>query len=147
MGKFILKWTTPSLLNYENSNLEINNENIIDFPEVSITPQRLKFDYNTFTNENNEIMLSINIENKTNDSIKIQFIIGNGQEINFIVSGVTKQVHNIKANEIMNIIFRLIPLIRNQELKLPVIKISEMNFDSSEKICSNYYFLDKIYIT
>ena len=147
VGKFILKWTTPSLLNYENSNLEINNENIIDFPEVSITPQRLKFDYNTFTNENNEIMLSINIENKTNDSIKFQFIIENGQEINFIVSGVTKQVHNIKANEIMNIIFRLIPLIRNQELKLPVIKISEMNFDSSEKICSNYYFLDKIYIT
>ena len=147
VGKFILKWTTPSLLNYENSNLEIINENSIDFPEVSITSQRLKFDYNTFTNENNEIMLSVNIMNKTNDSVKIQFIIENGQEVNFIVSGVTKQVHHIQANEIVNIIFRLIPLLRNQELKLPVIKICEMNLDTQEKISSNYYFLDKIYIT
>ena len=147
VGKFILKWTTPSLLNYENSNLEINNENSIDFPEVSITTQRLKFDYNTFTNENNEIMLSINLMNKTNDSVKIQFIIENGQEVNFIVSGVTKQVHHIQANEIVNIIFRLIPLLRNQELKLPVVKICEMNLDTQEKISSNYYFLDKIYIT
>ena len=146
LGKFILKWTTPSLINYENNNLEIHNENIIDFPELFINSQRLKFDYNTFTNENNEIMLNINIANKTNDCVKIQFIIENGQEVNFIVSGVTKQVHNIKANEIINVIFRLIPLIRNQELKLPVIKICEINFDSSEKICSNYYFLDKIYI-
>ena len=146
IGKFILKWTTPSLLNYERGNLEINNENVIDFPDVSINSQRLKFDYKTFTNENNEIMLNISIENVTNDSIKILFIIENGQEINFIVSGVTKQVHNIKANEMVNLIFRLIPLIRNEELKLPVIKICEMNFDSIEKICSNYYFLDKIYI-
>ena len=147
VGKFILKWTTPSLLNYENSNLEIINENSIDFPEVSITTQRLKFDYNTFTNENNEIILSINLMNKTNDSVKIQFIIENGQEVNFIVSGVTKQVHHIQANEIVNIIFRLIPLLRNQELKLPVVKICEMNLDTQEKISSNYYFLDKIYIT
>ena len=147
VGKFILKWTTPSLLNYENSDLEINNENVIDFPEVSITSQKLKFDYNTYTNENNEIMLNINIANKTKDSIKIQFIIENGQDVNFMVSGVTKQVHNIQANEIVNIIFRLIPLIRNQELKLPVIKIREMNLDSTDKICSNYYFLDKIFIT
>ena len=147
VGKFILKWTTPSLLNYENSDLEINNENIIDFPEVSITSQKLKFDYNTYTNENNEIMLNINIANKTNDSIKIQFIIENGQDVNFMVSGVTKQVHNIQAKEIVNIIFRLIPLIRNQELKLPVVKIREMNLDSADKICSNYYFLDKIFIT
>ena len=146
LGKFILKWTTPSLINYESGDLEIHNENVIDFPDLFISSQRLKFDYNTFTNENNEIMLNINITNKTNDCVKIQFIIENGQEINFIVSGVTKQVHNIKANEIINVIFRLIPLIRNQELKLPVIKICEMNFDSSEKICSNYYFLDKIYI-
>ena len=146
LGKFILKWTTPSLINYENNNLEIHNENVIDFPELFINSQRLKFEYNTYTNQNNEIMLNINIANKTNDCVKIQFIIENGQEVNFIVSGVTKQVHNIKANEIINVIFRLIPLIRNQELKLPVIKICEINFDSSEKICSNYYFLDKIYI-
>ena len=144
LGKFILKWTTPSLLNYEN--LEINNENIIDFPEVAINSQRLKLDYNTYTNENDEIMLNINITNKTNESIKIQFIIENGKELDFIVSGVTKQVHNIKANEIINVIFRLIPLIRKQELKLPTIKIYEMNFDSADKICSNYYFLDKIYV-
>ena len=144
LGKFILKWTTPSLLNYEN--LEINNENIIDFPEVAINSQRLKLDYNTYTNENDEIMLNINITNKTNESIKIQFIIENGKELDFIVSGVTKQVHNIKANEMINVIFRLIPLIRKQELKLPTIKIHEMNFDSADKIYSNYSFLDKIYV-
>ena len=106
----------------------------------------MKFEYNTFTNENNEILLNINITNVTDDNIKILFIIENGKEIDFIVSGVTKQVHNIKAKEIVNLIFRLIPLIRNEELKLPTIKICEMNFDSLEKICSNYYFLDKQYI-
>ena len=146
IGNFILKWTTPSLLNWENGAGEIINENVIEFPEVSINSQRLKFEYNTFTNENNEVMLNINLANVTNDSIKILFIIENGKEVNFIVSGVTKQVHNIKANENVNLIFRLIPIIRNEELKLPTIKICEMSFDSIEKICSNYYFLDKIYI-
>ena len=145
VGKFILKWTTPSLLSYE-SGVEINNENIIDFPDVAIISQRLKFEYNTFTNENKEILLNINITNVTDDSIKILFLIENGKEVDFIVSGVTKQVHSIKAKEIVNLIFRLIPLIRNEELKLPTIKISEMNLDSTEKICSNYYFLDKQYI-
>ena len=145
VGKFILKWTTPSLLSYE-SGVEINNENVIDFPDVAIISQRLKFEYNTFTNENNEILLNINITNVTDDSIKILFLIENGKEVDFIVSGVTKQVHSIKAKEIVNLIFRLIPLIRNEELKLPTIKISEMNLDSTEKICSNYYFLDKQYI-
>ena len=145
VGKFILKWTTPSLLSYE-SGVEINNENVIDFPDVAIISQRLKFEYNTFTNENDEILLNINITNVTDDSIKILFFIENGKEVDFIVSGVTKQVHSIKAKEIVNLIFRLIPLIRNEELKLPTIKISEMNLDSAEKICSNYYFLDKQYI-
>ena len=146
IGKFVLKWTTPSLMNYDSGNLEINNENVIDYPDVSIISQRLKFEYNTFTNENNEIMLTINITNVTKDSVKILFIIENGQEIDFIVSGVTKQVHHIKSNEIVNLIFRLIPLIREEELKLPTIKICEMNLDSLEKVCSYYYFLDKIYI-
>ena len=145
VGKLILKWTTPSLLNYESGNLEINNENIIDFPDVYITSPRLKFCYNTFNNENNDVILNINIANVTDKNIKILFIIESGKEIEFIVSGVTKQVHDIKANEIKNLIFRLIPLIRNEELKLPTIKIMEMNFDSFEKICSYYYFLDKIY--
>ena len=77
---------------------------------------------------------------------KIIFMIENGEDINFIVSGSTKQVLSIKAKEIMNVAFRLIPLIRKQELKLPTIKIYEMNFDSADKICSNYYFLDKIYV-
>jgi len=145
IGKFILKWTTPSLLNYERGNLEINNENVIDFPDVSINSQRLKFDYNTFTNENNDIILNINIANITNDGIKILFIIEK-KEVDFIVSGVTKQVHHIKANENVNLIFRLIPLIRNEELKLPMVKICEMSLESVDKICSDYYYLDKIYI-
>ena len=145
VGKFILKWTTPSLLNYENGKLETTNESIIDFPDLAITSPKLKFNYNTFNNENNEVLLNINIANVSNKSVKINFIIESGKEIEFIVSGVTKQVHNINANEFKNLIFRLIPLIRNDELKLPTIKIIEKDSESLEKICSYYYLLDKIY--
>ena len=146
IGKFILKWTTPSLLQFNSNGIEINNENEIDFPNLIINSQRLKCEYITYTNENNEIMLNIKVENVTNNGIKVSFIIENGKEVNFIVSGMTKQVHNIKAKENINVIFRLIPLMRNEELKLPVVKICEHNCDSLEKICSNYFFLDKIYI-
>ena len=73
-------------------------------------------------------------------------MIENGEDINFIVSGSTKQVLSIKAKEIMNVAFRLIPLIHNVELKLPKLKISEMNYNSQEKLWSNYYFPEKINI-
>ena len=146
IGKVILKWTTPSLMNFGINGFEINNENEIDFPELIINNQRLKFEYNTATNENNEIMLNIKVQNITNKGIKVIFIIENGEEVNFIVSGMTKQVHNIKANDNLDVIFRLIPLIKNEELKLPTVKICEHNSDTLEKICSYYFFLDKIYI-
>ena len=146
LGKFILKWTTPSLIKFGPNDFEINNENEIEFPDLIINSPRLKFEYNTFTNDNNEIMLNIHVDNVTNNSIRVLFIIENGEEVNFIVSGMTKQVHNIKANDNINVIFRLIPLIRNEELKLPTVKICEYNYDSLEKLCSDYFFLDKIYI-
>ena len=91
-------------------------------------------------------MLNIKVQNITNKGIKVIFIIENGEEVNFIVSGMTKQVHNINANDNLDVIFRLIPLIKNEELKLPTVKICEHNSDTLEKICSYYFFLDKIYI-
>ena len=56
VGKFILKWTTPSLLNYENSDLEINNENVID-----IELQKEENNLDSVKKEQNNNLFNINI--------------------------------------------------------------------------------------
>ena len=73
-------------------------------------------------------------------------MIENGDDISFIVSGLTKQIHSVRAKENINVVFRLIPLIHTMELKLPKIKICEMNYNSQEKLCSYYYYPERINI-
>ena len=146
VGKLILKWSTPSLMDYECGDLSLENKNSLDLPYIYISKSELKYEYDTIINENKDVLFNIKVSNITNKCRKLHFVIENGDDINFIVSGLTKQIHSIRGNEIMNVVFRLIPLIHNVELKLPVIKITEINYNSQEKLCSYYYYPEKIFI-
>ena len=147
IGKIILKWSTPSLIDYECGDLSLVNENTFDFPTIVVNSSELNYNYETTIDNNKDVLFNIKISNVSEKCKKIIFMIENGEDINFIVSGSTKQVLSIKAKEIMNVAFRLIPLIHNVELKLPKLKISEMNYNSQEKLWSNYYFPEKINIS
>ena len=146
LGKVLLKWSTPSLDEYECGDLSLINENYFDLPDISISSSELNYEYDTVVNENKDVLFNIKVSNDSEQCRKIVFMIENGDDINFIVSGLTKQVYSIKAKEILNFAFRLIPLIHNVELKLPKIKICEMSYTSQEKLCSNYYYPEKINI-
>ena len=146
IGKIILKWTTPSLMEYHCGDLSLVNENYFDFPYIAINTSNLNYEYDTVVNENKDVLFNIKVANVSDQCRKVLFMIENGDDINFIVSGLTKQLHSIEAKEILNVVFKLIPLVHNVELKLPKIKISELSYNSQEKLCSNYYYPEKINI-
>ena len=146
IGKILLKWSTSSLLEYQCGDLSLVNENYFDFPYIVISPTELNYEYDTIVNDNKDVLFNIKVANVSDKCRKVIFMIENGDDINFIVSGLTRQIHSIKAKEILNVVFRLIPLVHNVELKLPKIKICEMSYTSQEKFCSNYYYPEKINI-
>ena len=151
IGKIKIKWSTSSLEEYvkqlENSE-NIINENYFDFPFIYIN----KLELNYFCEANiiqgktgKEVELKIKVKNNTDVCKKIIFLIETGEEMNFIVSGQVKQTINIIQGGEFSTKYRLIPF-RNGELKLPSIKIWEINRMNQEKILSNYYFPNKIII-
>ena len=146
LGKILLKWSTPSLMDYQCEGISIENENVFDLPYIVISPSELEYEYNTVVNENKDVLFNIKVVNESEKCRKIIFMIENGDDISFIVSGLTKQIHSVRAKENINVVFRLIPLIHTMELKLPKIKICEMNYNSQEKLCSYYYYPEKINI-
>ena len=149
LGKIKIKWTTPSLKEFEkecgdtNNNLSLINENVFDFPNIIINNLELNYNYETLINDNKEIILNIKVENNTKKCKKLIFFIETGDEINFIISGKVKQTKNIKSNETVKFIYKLIPL-QNGELKLPTLKIWEININTQDRLCSHYYFPQKI---
>ena len=151
IGKIKIKWTTPALNEYEknvenNNNISLINENYFDFPYIIINNLELDYKYEIDMNEKKEILLNIKVENHTKKCKKIIFFIENGNEINCMISGKVKQSKNIKAEESINFIYKLIPL-QYGELKLPSLKIWEFNLNMNskdKKICSHYYFPQKI---
>ena len=158
IGKIKIKWTTPSLNEYEqeiqnigndvNNSINLINENSFDFPYIIISNLELDYKYEIDINEQKEILLKIKVENHTKKNKKIIFFIENGNEINCMISGKVKQSKNIRAEECINFIYKIIPL-QNGELKLPSLKIWEMNLNinsKEKKICSHYYFPQKIKI-
>ena len=152
IGKIKIKWTTPSLREFEkeigevNNDLALINENIFDFPYIIINKLELNYDYETQLNDKKEILLNIKVENNTKKCKKIIFFIETGDEINFMISGKIRQSKNIKAKETIKFIYKLIPL-QNGELKLPSLKIWEININNAQdRICSNFYFPQKIAI-
>ena len=149
IGKIRIKWTTPSLKEFEKKigNVEpLINESIFDFPYIIINKLELNYDYETQLNDKKEILLNIKVENNTKKCKKIIFFIETGDEINFMISGKIRQSKNIKAKETIKFIYKLIPL-QNGELKLPSLKIWEININNAQdRICSNFYFPQKIAI-
>jgi hypothetical protein len=150
IGKVKIKWTTPSLKEFEKDigeytkNIPLINENIFDFPYMIINSLELNYIYETKVISKNEILLNIKVENNTKKCKKIIFFIETGNEINFIISGKIKQSKSIKSKETINFIYKLIPL-QTGELKLPSLKIWEININNlQERLYSNYYFHQKI---
>lgn len=150
IGKVKIKWTTPSLREFENDigeyekNIPLINENIFDFPFIIINPLELNYVYETKVINKNEILLNIKVENNTKKCKKIIFFIETGNEINFLISGKIKQSKSIKSKETINFIYKLIPL-QTGELKLPSLKIWEININNlQDRLYSNYYFHQKI---
>ena len=153
IGKIKIKWVTPSLNEYEqdiengeNNNISLINENCFDFPFIIVNKLELDYKYEINMNEKKEILLNIKVENHTKKNKKIIFFIENGNEINCMISGKVKQSKNIRAEESINFVYKLIPL-QYGELKLPSLKIWEMSLNinsKDKKICSHYYFPQKI---
>lgn len=140
LGKIKIKWSTPTLIDYQCGELSLSNENIFKLPFIVVNPSELNFEYETSTNESKDILINVKVSNSSERSRKIIFIIENGNDVNFIMSGLTKQIYSIKSKDILNVVFRLIPLVHNTELKLPKIKICEMGYYSQEKLCSIYFY-------
>ena len=153
IGKIKIKWTTPALKDYEknidnNENNDINliNENCFDFPYIMVNKLELDYKYDIEQNEQKEILINIKVENHTKNCKKLIFFIESGDEINCMISGKIKQSKNIRAEESTKFVYKLIPL-HFGELKLPSLKIWEMNLNTNskdKKICSHYYFPQKI---
>jgi hypothetical protein len=146
LGKIKIKWSTPSLIDYQCGELSLFNENAFELPLIVVNPSELNFEYETNINENKDVLFNVKISNSSERSRKIIFIIENGNDVNFIMSGLTKQIYSIKSKDILNVVFRLIPLVHNIELKLPKIKICEMGYNSQEKLCSIYFYPEIINI-
>ena len=146
LGKIKINWSTPSLISYQCGELSLSNDNAFEMPYIVVNPTELNFQYETSTNERKDILFNVKVSNSSERSKKIIFIIENGNDANFIMSGLTKQIYSIKSKDILNIVFRLIPLAHNIELKLPKIKICEMGFYSQEKLCSIYFYPEIINI-
>ena len=155
IGKIKIKWRTPALNLYEtnikdnigdNNNINLINENSFDFPYIIINKLELDYKYEIDINEDKEIIINIKVENHTKKCKKIIFFLENGDEINCMISGKVKQYKNIRAEESAKFVYKLIPL-QYGEMKLPSLKIWEMNFNANakdKKICSHYYFPQKI---
>lgn len=147
IGKVLLKWTTPSLLSYySDSDVGLENENYFDFPFIMVKTMQLSYEYNTTINDSKDVIFNLKVRNISNQSRRLTFKIETGDQINFLVSGAIKQIHSIQAKGIINITFRLIPLIHNIELQLPAIKIKDMNQNPEEGIYSNYFYPEKLKI-
>ena len=150
LGKIKLKWTTPSLKEFEKeigenvNNIPLENENIFDFPYIIINPLELNYLYEAQIINKEEVLLNIKVENNTKKCKRIIFFIETGDEINFIISGKIKQSKYINSNETIKFVYKLIPL-QSGELKLPSLKIWEININNlQERLYSNYYFPQKI---
>ena len=153
IGKIRIRWTTPSLKDFEknvenndNKNINLINEDVFDFPYMIINKLELNYVYEIKMNNKKEVILNIKVENNTEKCKKIIFFIETGEEIHFMISGKIKQSKNIKARETITFLYKLIPL-QTGELKLPSLKIWEINLNNlQEKLCSNYFCPQKITI-
>ena len=147
IGKITIVWKTKSMEVYEDGKFNLINKDEFSFPNVDVIPLDLEYNYKTQKNES-EILLDIEIKNKSNKSRQILVTIGNrdeNDENSFIIIGMAKQAYIIRENEIININYTLIPNGRG-ECNFPFVRISEKDSSTKEKILNNFYFSEKIAI-
>ena len=148
IGKITIVWKTKSMEVYEDGKFNLLNKDEFSFPNVDVRPLDLEYNYKTQMNESNEIILDIEIKNKSDKSRQILVTIGNRDEKDdnsFIIIGISKQTYIIRENETININYILIPNGRG-EYNFPYVRISERDPSIKEKIFNNFYFSEKIAI-
>ena len=148
LGKIKLIWTTKSLMQFENykniatKNLLLKNENEYDLPNMDINKINIKYDYKYTIKNDNEIYINVEITNKTTHNKKITVKITNSEDNNYIISGTTKILINLKEKEAKRIKVKLIVL-QKGEIKLPDILIKEKDYNGHQILC-NYFSPEKI---
>ena len=148
IGKITIVWNTKSMECYEEGKFNLLNKDEFSFPDIEIRPIDFEYSYNAQMNENKEILLNIEIKNKSNKSRQILVTIGNKEESNdkgFIIIGIARQAHIIKEREAININYKLIPIGRG-ECDYPYVRVFEKDSSTKEKTYNNFYFSEKIAI-
>ena len=132
---------------FEEGKFNLLNKDEFEFPEIEVKPLDFEYSYKTETLEDNSVLLNISIKNISNKSkqITISLMDDKIKQNFFIIIGLTRQTYIIREKEEININYTLIPYGRG-EFHYPLIKIVEKDFNSREKVYSNFYFSDKITI-
>ena len=150
-GKFAnlnIFWTTDLLNKFnEENNLNIINEKNINFPEIKIKKYEIDINYSYEIKENNLINIKLLINNYTNLLKKIEILHENQSENDdsICLTGNNKKIYILLPKEKKEIIYNLIYL-QKGFLKLPSIKMSELNIQNKEKIETLFYIPDIIKI-
>ena len=148
IGKITIVWNTKSMECYEEGIFNLLNKDEFSFPDIEVRPRDFEYSYNTQMNENKEILLDIEIKNKSNKSRQILVTIGNKEESyenGFIIIGIARQTHIIREREAININYKLIPIGRG-ECDYPYVRVFEKDSSTKEKTYNNFYFSEKIAI-
>ena len=150
-GKFAnlnIFWTTELLNKFnEENNLNIINEKNINFPEIKIKKYTIDINYSYEIKENNLINIKLIINNYTNLLKKIEILHENQSENDdsICLTGNNKKIYILLPKEKKEIIYNLIYL-QKGFLKLPSIKMSELNIQNKDKIETLFYIPDIIKI-
>ena len=150
-GKFAnlnIFWTTELLNKFnEENNLNIINEKNINFPEIKIKKYSIDINYSYEIKENNLINIKLLINNYTNLLKKIEILHENQSENDdsICLTGNNKKIYILLPKEKKEIIYNLIYL-QKGFLKLPSIKMSELNIQNKDKIETLFYIPDIIKI-
>ena len=150
-GKFAnlnIFWSTDLLNKFnEENNLNIINEKNISFPEIKIKKYEIDINYSYEIKENNLINIKLLINNYTNLLKKIEILHENQSENDdsICLTGNNKKIYILLPKEKKEIIYNLIYL-QKGFLKLPSIKMSELNIQNKEKIETLFYIPDIIKI-
>ena len=147
-GNINIFWTTDLLnkFNKEN-NLNIVNEKNINFPEIKIKKYEFDINYSYEIKENNLINIKLLLINYTNLIKKIEILHENQSENNdsIFLTGNNKKIYILLPKEKKEIIYNLVYLEKGF-LKLPSIKMSELNIQNKEKLETLFYIPDIIKI-
>ena len=141
IGSIKMEWTTENLQNFENGALNLINNNIFEFPEISVRPPDIQYSYDTEISENKEVKVKMKIKNNSNKVKKIILTVNN--EVGFIVVGFPRKYYILKKKEEVVFEFILIPKTLG-EFCYPNVKIEEKDFITNDTLNSNFYYPEQL---